>query len=88
MTVMALIIVGVIAGWLAGQVMQGYAFGLLADIVIGIIGAVLGGYLFHATGVELGGGMLGSIVVAFAGAMLLLFIVRVVQGGPSKRKTS
>jgi uncharacterized membrane protein YeaQ/YmgE (transglycosylase-associated protein family) len=85
---MALIVVGVIAGWLAGQVMQGYAFGLLPDMLIGIVGAVLGGYLFRATGVELGGGLLGSVVVAFAGAMILLFIVRVVQGGPSKRKFS
>lgn len=70
------IIVGAVAGWLAGQFMRGNGFGLLGDIVVGIIGAVVGSYIFRAVGVEIGGGLIGSVIVAFAGAVLLLFIIR------------
>ncbi|MDP9044681.1 MAG: GlsB/YeaQ/YmgE family stress response membrane protein [Pseudomonadota bacterium] len=73
------LIVGLIAGWLAGVLVKGGGFGLVGDLVVGVIGALLGGWLFSTFGVAAGGGMLGSIVVATIGAVVLLFIVRLVK---------
>ena len=70
------LVVGVVAGWLAGVLVKGGGFGLVGDLVVGVIGAVLGGFLF---GEFLGGGLIGSIVVATIGAILLLVIVRFVK---------
>ena len=67
--------IGAIAGWLAGTLMKGGGFGLLGNIVIGIIGAVVGGYVFGLLGIS-AGGLIGSIITATAGAVILLFIVR------------
>ena len=64
-----LVIIGAIAGWLAGQFMRGDGFGLFGDIVVGVIGAFLGGYLFRLTGVAVGGGLIGSLIVAFIGSV-------------------
>lgn len=84
------VIIGAIAGWLAGQFMKGSGFGLLGDIVVGIIGAFVGGYLLRAAGIEIGGGLVGTLIVAFLGAVVLLFIVRLVTsrrgGGRSGRR--
>ncbi len=73
------LIIGAIAGWLAGVVMKGGGFGLLGDIIVGVIGALLGGWLFGTFGVSLGGGLLGSILVAFIGACILLWLVRLIK---------
>jgi uncharacterized membrane protein YeaQ/YmgE (transglycosylase-associated protein family) len=73
------IIVGLVAGWLAGVVMKGGGFGVIGDIVVGIVGAVLGGWLFGVMGLTAGGGLLGAIVVATIGAILLIFIVRLIK---------
>jgi len=70
------LVVGVVAGWLAGVLVKGGGFGLVGDLVVGVIGAVLGGLLF---GQFLGGGLIGSIVVATIGAILLLVIVRFIK---------
>jgi uncharacterized membrane protein YeaQ/YmgE (transglycosylase-associated protein family) len=70
------LVVGVVAGWLAGVLVKGGGFGLVGDLVVGVIGAVLGGFLF---GQFLGGGLIGSIVVATIGAILLLVIVRFIK---------
>ena len=70
--------IGAVAGWLAGLLMKGGGFGLLGNIVVGIIGAVLGGYVFGLLGIS-AGGLIGSIFTATAGAVLLLFIVRLVK---------
>jgi len=80
------IVIGAIAGWLAGQFMKGNGFGLPGDIVVGVIGAFVGSYLFRAVGVELGGGLAGSLIVAFAGAVLLLFVVRLFTGRRAGRR--
>jgi len=80
------VVIGALAGWLAGQFMRGHGFGLLGDIVVGIIGAFLGGYLFRAVGVEIGRGLAGSLIVAFVGAVLLLFVVRLFTGRRSGRR--
>ena len=73
------LIIGAIAGWLAGVVMKGGGFGLLGDIIVGIIGAFLGGWLFGKLGVSFGGGLAGSLIVAFLGAVVLLFLVRLIK---------
>ena len=74
-----MIVVGLIAGWLAGKVMKGGGYGVLLDIVIGIIGAMIGGWLFGMLGVFPGGGLIGSILVAFVGACILLWLVRLIK---------
>jgi uncharacterized membrane protein YeaQ/YmgE (transglycosylase-associated protein family) len=73
------ILIGLVAGWLAGQVMKGGGYGVLGDIIIGILGALLGGWLFGVLGIWPGGGLLGSLIVAFLGACLLLFLLRLIK---------
>ena len=73
------LIVGIIAGWLAGVLVKGGGFGIIGDLVVGVIGAFLGGWLFSTFGASVGGGLLGSIIVATIGAVVLLFIVRLVK---------
>ncbi|SAL28421.1 transglycosylase-associated protein [Caballeronia choica] len=70
------LIIGAVAGWLAGLLVKGGGFGLLVDILVGIVGAVIGGWLFSALGVSLGGGLLGSLLTAVIGAVVLLFAIR------------
>jgi uncharacterized membrane protein YeaQ/YmgE (transglycosylase-associated protein family) len=73
------LIIGAIAGWLAGLLMKGRGFGILGDIIVGIVGAVLGGWLFGVLGISAGGGLAGSLIVAFIGAVVLLFLVRLIK---------
>ena len=73
------LIVGAIAGWLAGQIMRGGGFGLVGDIIVGIIGAFLAGLLFPRLGLHIGSGLLGAIIGATIGACILLFLVRLVR---------
>jgi uncharacterized membrane protein YeaQ/YmgE (transglycosylase-associated protein family) len=77
------LVVGVVAGWLAGLVMKGSGYGVLGDLIIGLIGAVIGGFLFSAIGWS-SGGLLGSILVAFVGACVLIFAVRFLRQGRSR----
>ena len=72
-------IVGLIAGFLAGKVMKGGGFGVLMDIVIGIVGAMIGGWVFGLIGIFPSGGLIGSILVAFVGACILLWLVRLIK---------
>ena len=74
-----LALVGLIAGWLAGQVMKGGGYGVLIDIVLGILGGVLGGWIFGKLGIWHGGGMVGSIIVAFVGAVILVWVTRLLK---------
>jgi uncharacterized membrane protein YeaQ/YmgE (transglycosylase-associated protein family) len=73
------ILIGLAAGWLAGQLMRGGGFGLVGDIVVGVIGALLGGFLFSTFGISTGGGLLGSLIVATIGAVVLLFGLRLIK---------
>jgi uncharacterized membrane protein YeaQ/YmgE (transglycosylase-associated protein family) len=73
-----LLLVGLVAGWLTGKVMRGSGFGVIGDIIIGLLGAVVGSWLFGQLGV-FPTGLLGSIVVAFVGAVLLVFVVRLLR---------
>ena len=82
MTVSALVwflLIGLIAGWLAGKVMRGGGFGVVGDMIVGVIGAFLGGWLFSLLGISAGGGLIGSIIVAFVGALVLLFLLRLIR---------
>ena len=72
---LAWILVGLIAGWLAGQVMKGGGYGIFADIILGILGGFVGGLLFGLLGIH-AGGMVGSVIVAFIGAVILVWISR------------
>ncbi|MDQ6673945.1 MAG: GlsB/YeaQ/YmgE family stress response membrane protein [Chloroflexota bacterium] len=86
MSIVAWIVLGLIAGWLAGQVMKGGGYGVIGDIVLGIVGAIIGGFL---TGVLLGRDMVNgfnieSIVVAFIGAVVLIAISRALSGNRAR----
>ena len=73
------ILIGLAAGWLAGQLVKGGGFGMLGDIIVGVIGALIGGFLFSALGLSSGGGLLGSLIVATIGAVVLLFGLRLIK---------
>lgn len=72
------ILIGLAAGWLAGLLMKGGGFGVIGDIIVGVIGALLGGFIFSTLGVSVGGGQFGSLIVATIGAIVLIFLLRVV----------
>ena len=73
------ILIGLAAGWLAGQLMRGGGFGTVGDIVVGVIGALIGGFLFRSLGISAGGGLLGALIVATVGALVLLFVLRLIK---------
>ncbi len=73
------ILVGLIAGWLAGQVMKGGGYGVLMDIVLGLLGGVVGGWVFGALGIGPAGGIVGSVVVSFVGAVVLVALSRMLR---------
>lgn len=73
------ILIGLVAGWLAGLLVKGGGFGAIGDVVVGVLGALIGGVLFRALGASAGSGPLGSIVVATIGAVVLIFIVRLIK---------
>lgn len=75
------LVIGAIAGWLAGQIMKGGGFGLVGDIIVGIVGAFIAGVLFPRLGFAFGNPLVGSIIAAVVGACLLLFILRLVRRG-------
>ncbi|MEM7354509.1 MAG: GlsB/YeaQ/YmgE family stress response membrane protein [Acidobacteriota bacterium] len=78
MSLIYTLIIGALAGWLAGQIMKGRGFGLLGNIVVGIVGAVVGGYLSGMLGLSIGGD-LGYLITAVLGAVVLLFIVGLIK---------
>jgi uncharacterized membrane protein YeaQ/YmgE (transglycosylase-associated protein family) len=79
-TLLIWLAVGAVAGWLAGMVVSGGGFGLVGDIVVGIIGAFIGGWLLPRLGVSLGAGFVGLIASAAIGAVVLLLGLRLVRG--------
>lgn len=74
------LLIGLIAGWLAGKVMRGGGFGVVGDMIVGVIGALLGGWLFGVLGIS-AGGLIGAIITAFVGAVILLFLLRAIRRG-------
>lgn len=79
MSFLYFIIIGAIAGWLAGKIMKGGGFGLIMNIVLGIIGGVVGGGVFDLLGLSTDGGILGSLVTSVAGAVLILYVGRLIK---------
>lgn len=84
---LVIIVVGVVAGWLAGKVMQGGGFGLIGDLLVGLVGAFIGDWLLPQLGIHLGVGIVALIINAFIGAVVLLLILRLVGGGFSGRRS-
>ena len=72
------LLIGLCAGWLAGKIMKGGGFGVIGDLIVGVIGAVLGAWVFSMLGIG-AGGLLGALVTATIGAMLLLFLIRLIK---------
>ena len=73
------LLIGIAAGWLAGQFMKGGGYGLVGDLVLGVLGSVLGSWIFGALGLMSGGGIIGSLVVSTVGAAALLWLVRLIK---------
>ena len=74
-TLLVFLIVGAVAGWLAGVIVKGHGFGLVGNIVVGIIGAFLAGWLLPMLGIAIGGGIVAAIINALIGAVILLVII-------------
>ncbi len=77
--IIVFLLVGLVAGWLAGVIMKS-RYGLIGDLIVGVIGAFLGGWLLGLLGVSLGGGLLGALLTALIGAIVLLFLLRLIFG--------
>jgi uncharacterized membrane protein YeaQ/YmgE (transglycosylase-associated protein family) len=86
MTILWFIVIGVLAGWLAGHVMKGYGLGLVGDMVVGVIGAFLGKYALQVAGVKISEDLIGNLIVAFFGAIVLLLIVRLFTSRKARPK--
>ena len=79
-SIIIILLIGAIAGWLAGLVVRGFGFGLVGNIIVGIVGAFLAAWLLPRIGLPLiGGGMIGSIIYAFIGAVVLLLLIRLIK---------
>lgn len=85
-SLLAIILVGIIAGWLAGRVTEGGGFGLIGDLVVGTIGAFIGDWLLPRLNIHLGAGIVAAIMNAFIGAVVLLLILRLIGGGFGYRR--
>lgn len=78
-SILIFLIVGAIAGWLAGLIVSGFGFGLVGNIVVGIVGAFIAGFVFPALGISLGSGIIAAIVHATIGAVILLVLIKVIK---------
>ncbi len=78
-SLVVLLLIGAVAGWLAGLIMKGFGFGLIGNIVVGIVGAFIAGLVFPAIGVSLGSGIIASILHATVGAVILLFLIGLIK---------
>ncbi|MDB5503345.1 MAG: hypothetical protein JWR89_3247 [Tardiphaga sp.] len=80
-SLLVILFVGLIAGWLAGKIVRGAGFGLIGDILIGIVGALIASWLFPKLGIHLGTGLVSQIIAAAIGAVILLLVVRLLRTG-------
>jgi uncharacterized membrane protein YeaQ/YmgE (transglycosylase-associated protein family) len=85
-SLLVILFVGVVAGWLAGRVMEGGGFGLIGDLLVGLVGAFIGDWLLPRLGIHLGVGIVALIINAFIGAVVLLLILRGLTGGFGYRR--
>ena len=77
--VVTMLVVGGVAGWLAGLIMKGGGFGVIGNIIVGVLGAFAGTYLFDALGISIAGGLVGSLITAIIGAVVIVFIVGLIK---------
>jgi uncharacterized membrane protein YeaQ/YmgE (transglycosylase-associated protein family) len=80
-SIIVILFVGLVAGWLAGQIVRGTGFGIIGDILVGIAGALIASLLFPKLGIHLGTGLVSEIIYSAIGATILLLVVRLVRGG-------
>ncbi len=80
-SLLVIVVVGIVAGWLAGVIMQGTGFGLVGDLLIGLVGAFIGDWLVPRLHIHLGAGVLALIINAVIGAVVLLLLLRLIRGG-------
>ena len=85
--ILVILLVGLIAGWLAGRIVDGGGFGLIGDIAVGIVGALIGSRLLPRLGIHIASGIMSAIIVATIGAVLLLIIVRFASGAAPRRRS-
>ncbi|MCK5697953.1 MAG: GlsB/YeaQ/YmgE family stress response membrane protein [Gammaproteobacteria bacterium] len=78
-SIVVMLLIGAIAGWLAGLILKGSGMGLLINIVVGIVGAFVGSYLFTLIGFSVGSGLVGAVITSTAGAVVLLFIIGILR---------
>lgn len=74
-----ILVIGGFSGWLAGQIKNGYGFGLVGNILVGIVGSFVGSWMFSKMGISAGGGLLGSIIMSVVGALVLLVLIGLVR---------
>jgi uncharacterized membrane protein YeaQ/YmgE (transglycosylase-associated protein family) len=74
-----IVVVGVLAGWLAGLLVKGSGFGLIGDLIVGVVGAFIGGWLLPRLGISLGVGFIGAIISATIGAVILLVVIKLIR---------
>jgi uncharacterized membrane protein YeaQ/YmgE (transglycosylase-associated protein family) len=79
-SLIVILFVGLVAGWLAGKVVRGSGFGIIGDIVIGVVGAFIASWLFPRLGIHLGSGLVSEIIYSAIGAVILLLIIRLLRG--------
>lgn len=77
-SIILFLIIGLVAGWLAGRIMKGKGYSLIGDLVVGVVGSFLGGWVFGQLGIS-APGILGSLITALVGALILLFLIRLVK---------
>jgi uncharacterized membrane protein YeaQ/YmgE (transglycosylase-associated protein family) len=80
-SIIVILFVGLVAGWLAGKIVRGTGFGIIGDILVGVAGALIASLLFPKLGIRLGTGLLSEIIYSAIGAIILLLIVRLLRGG-------
>ncbi|MGJ4949202.1 putative membrane protein YeaQ/YmgE (transglycosylase-associated protein family) [Bradyrhizobium sp. USDA 4369] len=85
-SLLVILFVGIVAGWLAGRVMEGGGFGLIGDLIVGLLGAFVGNWLLPRLGIHLGVGLVAAIINAFIGAVVLLLVLRLIGGGFGRRR--
>ena len=85
-SLLVILLVGLVAGWLAGKIVTGWGFGLIANMAIGIVGALVGTWLLPRVGIRIGTGIVSQIVVATIGAILVLLVIGLLRGGFGRRR--
>jgi len=85
-SLLVILLVGLVAGWLAGKIVTGLGFGLIGNIAIGIVGALVGSWLFPRLGIYIGTGIINQIIAATVGAVLVLFIIGSIRGDYPRRR--